>query len=1127
MTDSRNLAVGGAVSAPSGTVGLTAQSGRNTPSVAEGQDTGNLTVTGSVAGGVGVTLQAAGGLSATQVATPGTATLLAGADVGVSGLNAGVVTGNAGGGFQASGTFASAVSIGAVGGGLSLTDSGALSLQGTSRSQGNAVVAAPVIGSSGVLASGQTVSLTAANGAFTQTGGTIAAAGNLVVASTGAVNQQGGVLAAGSTVRLTAGGDAVEANAGIVAAPTVQVVAGGDNSFGASHSAAVSLAAAAVDRSGVLPVFSGLSAPVVTLQGRPGSVVLDGNTVTLGLAVAGDTVALHGAGNVAEAVGGTIQAGTLQVTAGYAANGADASGLPLFSALGATNAGTGAATLASAGNSVLRLGDSQVRNGLQFTDAPTAGAGLTIAGIVHAGLATDPLTAGAASAGGAPIAITLLGPAAALSIGDAAAPNAALAGSTVTLTVPGTISQASGALIAAGTLAGSAGSAGLTPLAGNQIAGLGPFATTGDFSLQNATGLQVTGAVIAGPATPSGTSPTLTIATGGPLDLAGGGLTAGTVTLTIGGALTESAGAITANTLNLSASQVTGGGRNSIGTIASITSPGGISLSNGGDLTVTGPLTASAGPVTLNAGGALTTTGAVNSSGAVVLTSVGPLTQGGAGSINAASVSATTQGAANLAGSIVASGPVSVTASGLNTTGTVSSQSGAVSLDAGQGALTQSGLVQGGTTVAERGGQGTTLAGKTVAGTDLTVASSGGVITASTSSMQAGNGLSVIAAGPGTLAGMTTAFGPVSVTASGLTVSGPVTSQAGPVTLNAGGFALTQSGTVSAAGALSETAGTTASLSGVQSAGGPLSVMANGITIGGMMQSSSGSVALDAGTGSLMQSGQLGAATGLTTKSGGATSLAGKLNAGTIDAQSGGDVALASGSSAVAGQTVTVKAAGTASFAGTLSAPEITVTAPSVSLQGGTIMVGGTTQPPGVKSGGVPALATAKAGAFFEVGTQFSETAATTVQALGSANSTVRIDFTGTGGTFSVNSFSAPETNLVVNLGTASGTGSGLQVNNFSVLYAAQGAGAASLNLTGVRVGTQAGTGAAEASSASPSPNRNYQINGCAIASINCVVLQPQAVPVTNPLKSLALTFFDNQDDERDVLVPNVSDQGL
>ena len=234
----------------------------------------------------------------------------------------------------------------------------------------------------------------------------------------------------------------------------------------------------------------------------------------------------------------------------------------------------------------------------------------------------------------------------------------------------------------------------------------------------------------------------------------------------------------------------------------------------------------------------------------------------------------------------------------------------------------------------------------------------------------------------------------------------------------------------------------------------------------------------------------------------------------------------------LSGQTVAgVSIALTSSTVATLqggaeTSPLLTVTAPSIILSGNTIAVGGVPQPTGTRVESLPVVKGATVGAFFEAGSNFQQTG-TTVRALSSQNATVRIDLTSGSGTLSLDRLSAPTTNLILDLNQGKGTGQDIQVQNLFVIYTGQGFGGGSLDLNSVTVGTQVGTGAAAASSVSPQSDKSYRINACAVASVNCVVIQPQAVPVGNPLKELSLSFFDDQDDARDLLVPNISDQGL
>jgi hypothetical protein len=69
------------------------------------------------------------------------------------------------------------------------------------------------------------------------------------------------------------------------------------------------------------------------------------------------------------------------------------------------------------------------------------------------------------------------------------------------------------------------------------------------------------------------------------------------------------------------------------------------------------------------------------------------------------------------------------------------------------------------------------------------------------------------------------------------------------------------------------------------------------------------------------------------------------------------------------------------------------------------------------------------------------------------------------------------------------------------------------------------GAAAAGVSGIQPSPNSNFRINSCPIASVNCVLLSTLAVPTANPLNDINIGTLSNQNDEYDLLLPIVSDQ--
>jgi filamentous hemagglutinin family protein len=162
------------------------------------------------------------------------------------------------------------------------------------------------------------------------------------------------------------------------------------------------------------------------------------------------------------------------------------------------------------------------------------------------------------------------------------------------LDASGLVTNTAGPLINVGTLTGNAGSVTLTNVS-NTIANLGNFTTGGDFALTDAGALTVIGAVAAGaPAAPNaGNTATLTLATGGALQIGVGGgllgsLNAGNVALTGGGAITEPNGSIATNSLAASTTG-TGGDVSLTSTSNQISASTGISATNGSVILVDDP----------------------------------------------------------------------------------------------------------------------------------------------------------------------------------------------------------------------------------------------------------------------------------------------------------------------------------------------------------------------------------------------------------------------------------------------------------------------------------------------------------------------------------------------------------
>jgi fibronectin-binding autotransporter adhesin len=1133
-----------------------------------------------------------------------------------------------------------------------LTDAAALTLSGNSRANVGVRVTAPTITSTGLLADNGPIQfhLTNANAAaaaFAQTGGTIAAGTTLVVSGAsdstplvGGITQQAGTMAATSNLLLFAQGDATQLPAGTIASANVQVVStGAANNFAASQAAAIVMQPATVDLNGLLPSFAVTDpAATVTFTGRPATVRLDGASVTIARTIAADAVDLHATNAVAEA-GGNIVAQALTGTAGYAASTTDAAtGLPIYGALDGAKPGAGAMTLNAANNNIQTIGTIQARSGLSLTDAVAdqtassgriAGAdGLIINGTVRAGVATDPLTGAAADQTGAPLALTLLGTKSTLAFNSASV----LAGGVVSLTTPGAITEASNALLVASTLTGAASTVSLAPGAGNQVVRLGAFTSGADFTLANTVGLLVTGAVQAGAANPASTTPTISLSAP-TLDLVGGSLRAGTLALTTTGATTETNGVITANTLTLNTARFSApSAQNQIAILSNATAPGGLLLTDGRSLTITGPVAASAGPIGLQVAGDLAIQSAVTSSGAVTLNANGLFTEAASGVITAASLTSVSGGAVSLAGVVSTSGAASFAAPLITQTGSVASTGGAVSYAATAGdlALTAGSKTSAATDLSMtvsgadtlKGAAGATPGAVVTAGGAMTV-NAGSISFEAGSAVAAQGGLTLNAANTEALAGSVGATGPIAITAttlnqaatSTLSSADTLTGNVGTLNFAAGSLTQTQNGigitaiggaslsgiivspgsislaastinassssqiastgaavtlgaasgdltlaagsTTTAVGGLTLNAAGAETLQGVISAAGPVSLTAATIYESGALFSTGGAITASATGGdlTLAPSSSLNAATGISLKAAGAATLAGAVNSpgpiglaaasvfetssGTLASSGGavamtattGDLTLAEGSNTGALTTMTLTAGNTATLAGAESAHLLVVDAPAITLQGGSISVDPVfSAQPAVKSLTKEQLtappATYGSGMFFQAGTTFIQNGATTFGARGGGNAeiTARIDLLNTPSTLSFSNLRASGTDLILNLGSGgSGNGNEVLVKNLAIVFTGSG----NLNLNTVTIGTQTGQAAAGAGAVVPEPKPTIKINSCAVSSVNCVIIHPQLVPITNPVKDFNLNISRDQADADALIVPDTSDQGL
>jgi len=250
-------------------------------------------------------------------------------------------------------------------------------------------------------------------------------------------------------------------------------------------------------------------------------------------------------------------------------------------------------------------------------------------------------------------------------------------------------------------------------------------------------------------------------------------------------------------------------------------------------------------------------------------------------------------------------------------------------------------------------------------------------------------------------------------------------------------------------------------------------------------------------------------------------------NSGTIKANRNASVTATSGTISttqliMAGSLISLAAKNGANLelGGILSAPTITVDAGpnNIKLDGGaSIVTGGTIRP----SGSIlafPPIAITQAGAYLSAGS-FQQTGASTVRTLSGSGNVLSINTQAGPIVFSSNGLDGPDTWLILNTrGTITGT---INVKSVDVIYKGTTGGADLIGL----VNTYNGHAAAGQGNIEPTKNANYKINGCPIASVNCVLLPTQGVPTANPLDELYLGAFFGQQDETDLLLPIVSDQ--
>ena len=917
-------------------------------------------------------------------------------------------------------------------------------------------------------------------------------ASQISLAVTGALGIDGAVSA--GPVSLAASGAITEGTGGAITATTLSGSAasaslGNGNAIGTLGSFATTTGLTLVDgqpltvsgpvtdgqsvalrSTGVLTIGGNVTAPVITLA----SANAGGITQTAGTIAGSISVALTSAAAINE-TGGTIAAGSL------------------------TGSSVGTTTLGSTGNAVATLAGFSSVGGFSLVD----GSALTITGPVTDSTSVTLNTAGALAL------------------------NGTVQTGALSVTATGAISQPGGSLIVS-SLTGAAGTPGAAfTQPANQVATLLGFTSAGAFALTDSTPLSIAGAVT------TGSGQTLTISDNALSFAPGGSLTApgGTV------ALREFA----------TGQGVTLGGGNGLNGSAPITATNlTVGISTGGPITITGALNLSnVATLDLESGSTISETGAGAIQAAALTGSGTNVTLNGAnqlgslGNFTANSFALSVIGNLTLTGAIVA--PVSVS---LAATGAITQPSGSITTASLTGNAASATLNSTGNQIATLAGFSTTGDFSLFDGQSLTVTApvdpntvtlavlgnltldssvTGGtvVLNATGGIVETGAGqvVATTLSGSGNSASLTgsnqvtqlgnfqTNNGFALATTQPLAVTGNVT--------DGQSIALTTSGALTVSGGLN--------VPGTTAAPGVLNLAANGpVTLGGTVDAGAMSVT---STGNLVQTG--GTVT-LTVLGGsvlgqialGTTGLANVANIGNLTASSG----------------ITLVDGGKLQIAGTLAAPYLALTATGqlTLADGSVIYTNGL--PASQQIGAAPSLP----GSYLQVLPGTSGTAmlqqngTTTIAPFSGTSSAVRFDLPSTGGTLAFNALSAPNTDVVLNLGNGTASGS-LTAQSLTVL----GAGG-SASFTG-QVADRTGFDAAEVSRISPQVDQIYTLNNCAIGASSCssqnslvstltasAQAGAQASSVIRPdilsLDVLDLSVTRDRDDPT-LLLPNISDR--
>ncbi len=479
-----------------------------------------------------------------------------------------------------------------------------------------------------------------------------------------------------------------------------------------------------------------------------------------------------------------------------------------------------------------------------------------------------------------------------------------------------------------------------------------------------------------------------------------------------------------------------------------------------------------------------------------------------------------------------------------------------MALQAGAGLIEGNGTVQAGTLAAQAAGD------IVLSGAANQIASVGPVSIAgglTQAGMVSSSGSVILADSTALLLQNASISGPGAVQ---LSLAGNLTEAAtGTIVSNPGSVTITGGGAASLAGSVSGGFGVSIGFAGslTEAATGTVMSNAGSVTIIGRDAASlAGSVSGASGVGIEFAGNLTEAATGTVMSKAGSVTITGGGGAslaGSVLGASGVGIGLAdnlteaaTGVIASTAGPIVIGSPGTLSFAGTLSAPRIVLGGPAlvddmqlsrlanatatpqrIEWSGGFVMTGSAIPvgpgEPDIKS---PISPTAGTLGLFATAASFSQTGQTKIGALpGASAETVEFTLVGQGGLIAFDPSTAaglfaPGTQLLLDLQAGGRAIGNIDVAGLNLYFGQPPTGNASL--TGL-VDGRGGSAAAATGFAHQMANTNYRDNGCPVQSLNCVLLSPVVVPLGSPVQNLVVAVAHDQDEDDDLILPNVAEQ--